>query len=214
MLLSDAELQAQAAIEVDEMEAALETQDSYTLEICPHGAGKCGAAKLARVQAGEKDMTPEAIDRTALQGGERFRDAVLAEIRRRPKLNGKRIAVIVRMLPEEHFLQAHHHPAAIGMHNAEEDTIMNLDRQTGPLMFNIKSVADGLLAAKIALGDHGMEHGPQSVHLPPGIPFRIVLRGDPDVVRALGREYQRQLALPDNRAIRGRVLVQTWPVRA
>jgi len=211
VLMSDAELRAKAIEEVDEAEEAFNNGETeFTYVICPHGNGKCGAAKLARTNSGQQDMSNAAIDATALEGGRRFEQFLRAEILRRPALAGRTIKFDVHMVPEEHFLQASHHPGAIAMHHAHPDKTMNLDRRTGALMYNVKNVRDGILAAKIALGRHGMLHGPTNVQLPAHLQYRIILTGTPQTVTQLNAEYQRELAKPENADIRTNVSITVW----
>ncbi len=215
VLMTPEQLQTYVSEEVDEIEAAFAAgEQEYIFEICPHGAGKCGAAKLARSNAHEQDMSPAAIDATALQGANRSKQALEAEIARRPALAGKRININVRMLPEEHFLQSHNHPGAVALHHVHDDMVYNLDRDTGALMYNIKDVEDGILAAKIALGDHGMEHGERTIPLPANLRFRIVITGPANRTGALVAAYQRKLAEPGNAGIRNRVSFVIWNVQA
>lgn len=210
VLMNEEQLAAQASEEVDEIEEAFDKgEEEFTLDIAPHGAGKCGAAKLARVNAKETDLSAEKIDETALAGGNRLKAAIEAEIQKRPKLQGKKITINVKMLEENHFLQAPNHPGAIALHHAHKDMDMNLDRKTGGLMYNIKNIGDGILAAKIALGDHGMEHTPAAVAANTN-KFRIVLTGDRQEVANLARAYQQELAKPENAGIRNRIKIETW----
>lgn len=116
------------------------------------------------------------------------------------------------MLEENHFLQAPNHPGAIALHHAHKDMDMNLDRKTGGLMYNIKNIGDGILAAKIALGDHGMEHTPAAVAANTN-KFRIVLTGDRQEVANLARAYQQELAKPENAGIRNRIKIETWAMQ-
>jgi hypothetical protein len=217
VLLSNEALQAKASELIDQAEAALSNgEQQYTFNLCPHGAGKCGAAKLARTQAGEQDMSKEAIDRTALQGAQRLEQALKAEIRRRPHLDAAKIVFDVHMLPEEHFLQSEHHPGAVGLHHAHSELEMNLDRNSGLLMYNLTSVADGILSAKIALGDHGFAagHGSEQIQLPQGIPYRIIITAPDNKAEDLVAEYQRELAKPENEALRNKVRVEVWKMNA
>lgn len=209
VLLSPEELAREAAKEVDEAEEALRAgEESYTIEICPHA--KCGAVARALQNEGVQNPTPEMIAARAERAGRNFERAIQAEINRGGLQD--RVRVSVRMLPEEHFVQAEHHPAAIGVHYGD-DMEMNSDRKTGAMVYNIKSVKDGILTAKIALSAHGMRHPAGNIQLPPNLVYRIVLEGTPDEVRRLGMEYQRELAKPENDDIRGHVRVVVWQRR-
>ncbi len=206
ILLNDDDLKKRAEEEVKEAEDALRAgEERYEITICPHA--KCGAAALYRKNKGEADMSPQAVATSALEGGVRMKAAIDKVIVDRG-LVGKVTVRDVELLKEEHFVQAHHHPGAIA-YDYDDDVEMNSDRKTGAMMYNVKSVEDGILSAKIAFSHHGMHQGHGETKIPEATPFRIAIeRADAQKAAERARAYQRELLKPEYNALRGKIIIQ------
>jgi hypothetical protein len=190
VLLPDNELEVMVrnALDIARRKSEKNPNETVTIRIQPHGKS-CGAAALARKLRNEKDMSPEAIAKEAMKGGER----TAALVRERAKDLGIKVNVVVEEFDQQNFLTDPDHPAPFALVNYVNGTVTNKDapdnkadanRTKRPLMFQTSAVIagkntaerDGLLAAIIAHSDHGYLKDAQN--LPKTTPFRIVLAVD------------------------------------
>ncbi len=218
VLLDGAARERMAVSLVDQAEAMWEKNGGKTVTIRAkhHGKDKCGAAAKALADAGTPAKKPGDVDAKAAEGSTALADAVRSEVERR-NLGGK-IAVESSQYPEETFVQSHHHPGAAALVCTDPSLVYNQGRKKGPLMYNIGSLAgedvamgDAFLAALIATGGHGMEHGPAEIPLPAGLPFTIILAGTGENVARLRTKYEAELeSNAAYKSLKGRLKIETW----